>query len=98
MTRYSAKLLLVGLNEDEVMRNTAFIPLTDDLLYEHPERILGPVIPFTQQARRTTVEPAVFVSATPTLDTITKLETTRANSAKRSKRDKASLPQSDSPR
>ena len=39
------------------MRKTVFVPLTDDLLYEYPERILGPVIPFSQQARRAAVEP-----------------------------------------
>ena len=38
------------------MGKTVFVPLTDDLLYEHPERILGPVIPFSQQARRAAVE------------------------------------------
>ena len=38
------------------MGKTVFVPLTDDLLYEHPERILGPVIPFSQQARRVAVE------------------------------------------
>ena len=38
------------------MGRTVFIPLTDDILYEHPERILGPVVPFSQDARRRDVE------------------------------------------
>ena len=47
------------------MGKTVFIPLTDDLLYEYPERILGSVIPFSQQAHRTAVQPAAFSSTTP---------------------------------
>ena len=75
------------------MGRIVFIPLTDDLLYEHPERILGPVIPFSQKARRTTFEPAAISSTTPGLDAKTKSETAGANAASRSKRDKTSLPQ-----
>ena len=56
------------------MGKTVFIPLTDDLLYEHPERILGPVIPFSQHARRAPSEPAVFSLRIPSLDTKTKRE------------------------
>ena len=33
------------------MSKTVFIPLTDELVYERPERILGRVVPFTQSAR-----------------------------------------------
>ena len=43
--------------EAEGMGKTVFIPLTDDLLYDHPERILGPVIPFSQQARHVALKP-----------------------------------------
>ena len=75
------------------MGKTVFIPLTDDLLYEHPERILGPVIPFSQQARGVAVETTVFSSKTPGLDTKPKLDTTGANTTDRSKRNKVSLPQ-----
>ena len=38
------------------MGKIVFVPLTDDLLYDHPERIHGPVIPFSQQARRAVAE------------------------------------------
>ena len=38
------------------MKKTVFVPLTDDFLYEYPERILGPVIPFSQQGRRASVD------------------------------------------
>ena len=75
------------------MGRTVFVPLTDDLLYDHPERILGPVIPFSQQARRATVESTASSSTSPGLDTKTELETVGAYAASRSKRDKASLPQ-----
>ena len=71
---------------------TVFVPLTDDLLYDHPEQILGPVIPFSQQARRATVESAASNSTIPGLDTKTKLETVGAYPASHSKRDKALLP------
>ena len=63
------RYIVVALTKDEGMRKTVFVPLTDDLLYDHPERILGPVIPFSQQARRTTVASAAFGSTTPGLDT-----------------------------
>lgn len=33
------------------MKTVVFVPLSDDLLYNHPERILGPVIPFNYRAR-----------------------------------------------
>ncbi len=33
------------------MSKTVFIPLTDELVYERPEQILGRVVPFTQTAR-----------------------------------------------
>ena len=52
------RYIVVALTKDEGMRRTVFVPLTDDLLYDHPEQILGPVIPFSQQARRATVDPA----------------------------------------
>ena len=73
------------------MGRTIFVPLTDDLLYEYPERILGPVIPFSQQARRVAVESAGLCSATPNLDIKTKLGAPGANSAPASKRGKATL-------
>ena len=66
------------------MGKTVFVPLTDDLLYEHPEQILGPVIPFNQQARRALADPAVFSSTITGLDTETRLKTAGANPASRS--------------
>ena len=75
------------------MRKTVFVPLTDDLLYEHPDRILGPVIPFSQQARRAAAESVASSSAAPELDAETKLESVSANAAGRSKPAKASLSQ-----
>ena len=63
------------------MRKTVFVPLTDDFLYEHPERILGPVIPFNQSARPATVESAPFTSVTPDLDAKTGLKRTEATAA-----------------
>jgi hypothetical protein len=39
------------------MRKTVFVPLTDDFLYEHPELIPGPVIPFTDQVRQAIIIP-----------------------------------------
>ena len=75
------------------MGKTVFIPLTDDLLYEHPERILGPVIPFSQHARRPSDQSAAFSSLTLSLDTKTKFESDSAIPANRSKREKASLSQ-----
>ena len=56
------------------MGKTVFVPLNDDLLYEHPEMILGPVIPFSQQARWSPVKPASFSLVTPALDAETKLK------------------------
>ena len=55
------------------MRKTVFVPLTDDFLYEHPERILGPVIPFSQSARPVAIESTPFTSVAPDLDDKTKL-------------------------
>ena len=75
------------------MGKTVFIPLTDDLLYEHPERIHGPVIPFSQQARRAAVESAAFRSNAPGLPANTEIETASASRVRRSKWDKASVPQ-----
>ena len=75
------------------MGKTVFVPLTDDLLYEHPDRITGPVIPFSQEAHRAAVESAASSSTTSGLDTKTKLETVGAYPASRSKREKASLQQ-----
>ena len=69
------------------MRKTVFVPLTDDFLYEHPERILGPVIPFSQlaRARPAAVESTPFTSVTPDLDATTGLKTTEATAAIRFK-------------
>ena len=86
------RYIVVALTKDEGMRRTVFVPLTDDLLYDHPERILGPVIPFSQQARRATVESTASSSTTPGLDTKTKLETADTNPTSGSTRDKASPP------
>ena len=58
------------------MGKTVFIPLTDDLLYEHPEWILGPVVPFSQHARRISVQ---FAATTHGLDTKTKFESAGVN-------------------
>ena len=33
------------------MLKSVFIPLTDELLYEHPGSINGPIVPFMQKAR-----------------------------------------------
>ena len=87
------RYIVVALTKDEGMRRTVFVPLTDDLLYDHPEQILGPVIPFRQHTRRVVVESETSSSTTPGLDTKTKLETVGAYPATRSKRDKALLPQ-----
>ena len=67
------------------MRKTVFVPLTDDFLYEPPERILGPVIPFSQSARPAAVKSTPFASVTPDLDTTTRLKTTEATVAIRFK-------------
>ena len=67
------------------MRKTVFVPLTDDFLYEHPERILGPVIPFNQSARRAAVESPPFPPVTPDLESKTGLKTTEATVAMRFK-------------
>jgi hypothetical protein len=61
------------------MGKTVFIPLTDDLLYDHPERILGPVIPFSQQARSAGVGAMAFGPTIPSLDSEMKLEMTGSN-------------------
>ena len=63
------------------MRKTVFVPLTDDFLYDHPERILGPVIPFSQSARPATVKSIPFPSVTPDLDAATGLKTAEATVA-----------------
>jgi len=34
------------------MPKTVFIPLTDEMIFDHPERILGPITPFNPEARR----------------------------------------------
>lgn len=44
------------------MGTTVFVPLTDDLLYDYPERIVGPIIPFSQEARRARVMHVTKVS------------------------------------
>ena len=67
------------------MRKTVFVPLTDDFLYEYPERILGPVIPFSQLARPAAVESTPFTSVTPDLNAKTGLKTTEATVAMRFK-------------
>ena len=67
------------------MRKTVFVPLTDDFLYEYPERILGPVIPFSQSARPVGVESTPFTSVTPDLDAKTGLKTGEATVAIRFK-------------
>jgi hypothetical protein len=66
-------------------KKTVFVPLTDDFLYEHPELILGPVIPFSQSARRAVVESTVFTSVTPDSDAKTGLKTTETTVAIRFK-------------
>ena len=60
------------------MRKTVFVPLTDDFLYEHPERILGPVIPFSQSARPAAVESTQFAAVIPDLDPKTGLKAAEA--------------------
>ena len=67
------------------MRKTVFVPLTDDFLYEHPERILGPVIPFSQLARPAAAECTPVASVTPELDATTGLKTAEATVAIRFK-------------
>ena len=54
--------IVLSKTEGVGMGKTVFVPLTDDLLYEHPEQIHGPVIPFSQNARQTSVEFAAFGS------------------------------------
>ena len=75
------------------MGKTVFIPLTDDMLYEHPERILGPVIPFSQHARLPSVQSALFSSKTRDFDNKTKFESSGEIPVNLSKRGQASLPQ-----
>jgi hypothetical protein len=57
-------------------RKIVFVPLTDDLLYECPERILGPVIPFSQSARPAAVRPMPFTPVTTDVDVKTGLRVT----------------------
>jgi hypothetical protein len=59
------------------MRKTVFVPLTDDVLYEHPEQILGPVIPFSQWARPTAVESVPFGPVKADHDCQAKLKATK---------------------
>ena len=72
-------------SKDSGTRKTVFVPLTDDFLYEHPERILGPVIPFSQLARPAAVESTPFTSVTPDLNAKTGLKATEATVAMRFK-------------
>jgi len=88
-----ASYIIVTGTKDTGVGKTVFVPLTDDLLYEHPERILGPVIPFSQQARRTVIEPTGFSSPTLGRNTEMRLETAISSPASRSKRGNISLPQ-----
>ena len=37
------------------MANKVFIPLSDDLIYEHPELILGPIMAFDPAKRQNSV-------------------------------------------
>ena len=74
------------------MGNTVFVPLSDDLLYDHPEKIVGPVIPFSQQARRSAVESEKLGLTVPALDAESKLETVGETPTNPSDRDKAALP------
>ena len=67
------------------MGKTVFVPLTDVFLYEHPERILGPVVPFSQSARPAAVKSTPFASVTPDLDATTGLKTAEATVAIRFK-------------
>jgi hypothetical protein len=67
------------------IRKTVFVPLTDDFLYEHPERILGPVIPFSQSGRQAAGEPPPSASITPDLEAKTGIKTTEATVAIRLK-------------
>ena len=34
------------------MKHVIFIPLSDELLYNHPEQIPGPIVPFSQLTRK----------------------------------------------
>jgi hypothetical protein len=56
------------------MGKTVFVPLTDEFLYEHPEQILGPVIPFSQWARPPAAESVLLASIEPDLVSKTKLK------------------------
>ena len=80
------------ITKDPGMRKTVFVPLTDDFLYEHPEWILGPVIPFSQSARPTAVESTPFTSVTPDLDAKTGLKTAEATVAICLKQDEVRAP------
>ena len=70
------------------MAKTIFVPLTDDLLYEHPERVLGPVIPFSQQARPASTDPGTFGSIISQLNNQTKFEAAGAHTVKVSRNPK----------
>ena len=74
---------------DAGMGKTVFVPLTDDLLYEYPEKILGPVIPFSQQARRAETEPTALSSTTPSLHTKTQYKAVDRSPVRRSKKEPA---------
>ena len=77
--------IVATVTKDSGMGKTVFIPLTDDFLYEYPERIIGPVIPFSQHARRPSVQSGAFSSTTHDLDTKANFESTGAIPASRSK-------------
>ena len=72
--------------EGVFMAKTIFVPLTDDLIYEHPERILGPVIPFSQRARNAAAGSVVFSSNAPRVNSRNEIEIADAGSAYRLKR------------
>ena len=82
--RQAGKLHWCKRSKDNGMGKTVFVPLTDDLLYEHPERILGPVIPFSQSSPSSRSRVRPFNAVTPDLDANTK-KTVGANPANRSK-------------
>jgi hypothetical protein len=44
------------------MGKFVFVPLSDELLYDYPEQIASPVIPFDQHARAAKTQPAAVVS------------------------------------
>jgi hypothetical protein len=67
------------------LKKAVFVPLTDDILYEHPERVLGPVIPFSQSARPAAVESTPFIPVRSDLNVETGLKTSAAAVMKRFK-------------